>query len=456
MSDVAIPARANGSVGRAGDRVRVAFLAQENMPVPPPGPGGSIARIVYHLAYELASGFDGRFDVIVCSRHHPDLPEGTRDGVRYLRVGIGNDRRRHAAYEQLIRVLRRLDLPHRGLQGMPYYSHDYASRGLRRLAELDPDIVHIQNVSQFLPLTRRLAPQAKLILQMNCDWLRQLPPRIVRTRLAYADLVLGASEYITGRIQEAFPEVADRCRTLYNGTDLELLMPRAELPPHLRWLEADLRARFGLGDGPVILYVGGFAVEKGTACLLRAFERVLGKIPHATLLLVGAHNRYFQVRSPRGRRSRAELRRTQDSYPLEIEHLAGRLGDRVVIAGGAPHDHLPAYYALADVYVMPSTGPEPFSLTVPEAMGCGLPVVGTAHGGTPEIVEDGITGFLVPPGNEEALAVALVRLCGDPPLATTMGARARALVAERFTWRAQAEKLAAYYEELVSARRCRT
>jgi glycosyltransferase involved in cell wall biosynthesis len=135
-----------------------------------------------------------------------------------------------------------------------------------------------------------------------------------------------------------------------------------------------------------------------------------------------------------------------------VERLVARLGSRVVVVGGAPHDELAAYYALADVYTMPSSGPEPFSLTVPEAMGCGLPVVGTAHGGTVEIVEEGVTGLLVPPGDVAALAAALVRLCREPALATAMGARARARVAEHFTWPTQAARLAGYYDELVRTR----
>jgi glycosyltransferase involved in cell wall biosynthesis len=453
MSDVAAPGNRSSP---ARDRVRVAFLAQENLPVPPPVPGGSIARIVYHLAHELAGGFDDRFDVTVCSIRHPELPEGELDGVRYLRVGAGGDPRRHAVLRQVIRVQRRLNLPHRELQGMRLYARGYATAGLRRLAELDPDIVQIQNVSQFLPLARRLAPQARLVLQMNCDWLRQLDSRTARRRLAHVDLVLGASDYITNRIRDGFPELADRCRTLYNGTDLELLAPRDQQPENLRRLAADLRARFRLGEGPVILYVGGFAVEKGTVELLLAFELVLREVPEATLVLVGAHNRYFQARSPRGWRARADTIANRKTYRQRVERLVARLGDRIVVAGGAPHDELAAYYALADVYTMPSTDPEPFSLTVPEAMGCGLPVVGTAHGGTVEIVDDGVTGLQVPPGDERALADALVRLCRDRPLAAAMGARARALVADRFTWRAQAERLAGYYDEHMGLRQCRS
>jgi glycosyltransferase involved in cell wall biosynthesis len=119
-----------------------------------------------------------------------------------------------------------------------------------------------------------------------------------------------------------------------------------------------------------------------------------------------------------------------------------------------PPDELPAYYALADVYTMPSSSPEPFSLTVPEAMGCGLPVVATAQGGDPEIAENGVTGLLVPPRDEVALARAIVQLLENRRLAEAMGARARALVADRFTWRAQAARLAAYYDELVAAQPC--
>jgi glycosyltransferase involved in cell wall biosynthesis len=436
------------------ERVRAGFLAQPNHPVPPHVPGGSISRIVYHLAHELASMPGPRFDVTVCSLHHPSIEEGRYDGVQYLRVGTGRDPQRHALAAQAVRVLRRLDLPHREPPGMAFYARDYASAGLHRLAALEPDIVHLQNFSQFLPHAARVVPGAKLVLQMNCDWLRQLHPRTARSRLAHADLILGASDYITARIRDGFPELADRCRTLHNGTDLDLLRPRDELPPALQRLAADLRARFGLASGPVVLYVGGFAVEKGTACLLQAFERVLRKVPDATLLLLGAHNRYFQVRAPRSRHERSELRRTQKAYGREVERLAARLGKRVVVARGAPHDELSAYYALADVYTMPSTGPEPFSLTVPEAMGCGLPVVGTAHGGTPEIVEDGVNGLLVPPADVDALADALALLCSDRPLAAAMGAHGRALVAEHFTWRAQATRLAAYYDELVGVRPC--
>jgi spore coat protein SA len=432
----------------------VGFLAQENLPVPPPSLGGSVSRVVYELARELAADSQRRYDVTVCSRDHPEVPEGRHSGVRYLRVGVGRDVQRYSLYMPALKVLRRLDLPHRDLQGMPFYAHGYASAGLLRLAELDPDVVHLQNVSQFLPLARRLVPRASLVLHMHADWLTQLPQRSVRSRLRHADLVLGVSDYITNGIRDRFPDLAARCHTLYNGADVESFQPRDMLPPRLARLARDLRLRLGLGDGPVMFYVGGFAVDKGITSLLHAFAATLRELPDARLVLVGAHNRYFQVRSPRGRRARTEFRQAQKAQPQRVERLFEQLRDRVIVVGRVPHDELPAYYALADVYTMPSTSPEPFSLTVPEAMSCGLPVVGTAHGGTPEIVEDGVTGLLVPPGDESALAEALVRLCRDRALASAMGARARALVTQRFSWQSQAMRLATYYDELVSVQPC--
>src|SRR5579862_3174270 len=159
---------------------RVAFLAQENLAVPPPVPGASVSRVVHELSRRLV---ERRFDVTVASLPHPTVGEGMHEGVRYLRVDNGRDPRMHDTYHQILRIARRLDLPHRELQGTALYSRDYARNGLVRLAEYRPDVVHLQNVSQFVPLARRLIPDARIVLHMHCDWLRQLPSATARRRL---------------------------------------------------------------------------------------------------------------------------------------------------------------------------------------------------------------------------------------------------------------------------------
>jgi spore coat protein SA len=420
--------------------MRVAFLAQENLAVPPPVPGSSVSRVVHELARRLSSQ---EIDVTVCSLPHPDVPEGEYEGVHYLRVPSGLDHRSHTAYKQALRVLRRFDLPHRELQGVPFYGHNYAKAGLLRLAEHDPDIVHLQNVSQYVPLARQLLPRARIVLHMHCDWLRQLPPTVARRRLAETGLVLGVSDYISGRVEEGFPELAARVRTLHNGVDVESFAPG-------RFDRAAARANHGRGDGPIVLYVGTIATEKGVDVLVQAFGHVLAEQPDATLVILGAPNRYFQVRAPRTRAARAEQRRRQRGYADEVHSLAEPFGERVVFPGARPHGELAEWYALADVFAMPSTGEEPFPLPVLEALASGLPVVATARGGLPESVLDGVDGRLVPSGDAPALAGALLDVLADPARRAELGSRGRELVVDRFTWALAADRLASYYRELVA------
>jgi len=105
------------------------------------------------------------------------------------------------------------------------------------------------------------------------------------------------------------------------------------------------------------------------------------------------------------------------------------------------------------VFVCPSVY-EPFGLINIEAMACGLPVVASAVGGIPEIIVEGVTGYLVPvPAGETALGPALAErvneLLDDPARARAMGEAGRLRVAERFTWKAIAAETGALYASLV-------
>jgi glycosyltransferase involved in cell wall biosynthesis len=93
---------------------------------------------------------------------------------------------------------------------------------------------------------------------------------------------------------------------------------------------------------------------------------------------------------------------------------------------------------------------ELLGLVVLEAMASGTPVICSRTGGLPEVVQHGVTGFLVEPGNVEELRDRLDELLGDPQLTTAMGRRARELVLERFTWKRCAQRCLEVYEELTS------
>jgi alpha-maltose-1-phosphate synthase len=106
-------------------------------------------------------------------------------------------------------------------------------------------------------------------------------------------------------------------------------------------------------------------------------------------------------------------------------------------------------YSHAAVFCCPSVY-EPFGLINLEAMACGTPVVASTVGGILEVVVDGVTGLLVPPGQPAALAAALTSVLQDPERARMMGRAGRARVEERFSWASVAERTERVYADAIS------
>ena len=120
------------------------------------------------------------------------------------------------------------------------------------------------------------------------------------------------------------------------------------------------------------------------------------------------------------------------------------MADRVIFTGR--RDDVPAVTAALDVAVLPSYR-EAQGLTILEAMALSRPVVASNVGGIPEMVEDGVTGLLVPPHQPGPLADAIVRLLTDHPLADTLGRAGHDLVHERFSVEAMVHAICELYEE---------
>jgi len=131
-----------------------------------------------------------------------------------------------------------------------------------------------------------------------------------------------------------------------------------------------------------------------------------------------------------------------------------RLHNRIDFLGKASTEELVRLYCRSQIVACPSLY-EGFGLPAVEAMACGVPVVATSAGALSEIIEDGVTGITVPPGDSDALRDALRRLLLDPELCRRMGEAGRQRVVERFTWRQTALRTAEVYEEVCgrSARR---
>ena len=135
----------------------------------------------------------------------------------------------------------------------------------------------------------------------------------------------------------------------------------------------------------------------------------------------------------------------------ELEAMRARLGlARVVeFAGAAEQAEVLAWWQRATIAALTSTS-EGMPVSLMEAAACGVPAVAPAVGGIPELVEDGVTGLLVPVGDTQALAAALEQLLRNPELAARMGMAARRRVEERFSLMGQVDRLLALWAELVS------
>ncbi|MCI0371713.1 MAG: glycosyltransferase, partial [candidate division NC10 bacterium] len=120
-----------------------------------------------------------------------------------------------------------------------------------------------------------------------------------------------------------------------------------------------------------------------------------------------------------------------------------------VTFAGEQADVRPWLHRMA-LYVQPSIA-EGMSNSILEAMACGLPVVATRVGGTPEVVEDGVSGLLVPPEDPAAMAKALVTLLRDPPRCAAMGDAGRNRVAREFTETEMIRRTTAFLDALVDA-----
>jgi glycosyltransferase involved in cell wall biosynthesis len=142
-----------------------------------------------------------------------------------------------------------------------------------------------------------------------------------------------------------------------------------------------------------------------------------------------------------------------DPFPGEERALAdldrstAAAGDRFRVLGFRAD--ITRILGAADVVVVPSKRPDPLPNSALEALAAGVPVVAAAHGGLPEIVRDGETGLLVPPGDARALAAALRRLADDPSLRERMGVAAAADVRERFALERMLDGADAVYRSLI-------
>jgi len=204
-------------------------------------------------------------------------------------------------------------------------------------------------------------------------------------------------------------------RIIPNGVDLDFFQSRAK--PIERFCDGR----------PNVLFVGRLEKRKGFGFLLDAFKIVRAEVPQARLLVVGAFD-------------------DDDKKPF-VEYVRRNRIHGVRFIGRVPEEELPRYYHTCDVFCAPSLGYESFGMVLVEAMAAGKPVVASAIPGYTEVVKSGAEGLLVPPGDSQALARAIIHLLNNPQLREWMGEMGRKKAA-RYSWRQIASEVLEYYQEV--------
>lgn len=262
----------------------------------------------------------------------------------------------------------------------------------------------------------------------------------MRGAAAAADVVVAMDRSLEPLVERHLGVEAGRRETLPNAVDTAALRAAAD-PDRGR----ELLARWGLaGAAPVFLSVGRVAPNKGYELMVRALARASGEPggepgerrgkpgdPGGAGRLAAGWG-WVLVGDGSARRG------------VEAEARAAGLS-RAVIAGRLPDADVRALCAVADWFVHP-TRYEGSSIVTLEAMAHGLPVIASRTGGLPDKVEEGVTGFLVPPGDEAALAQALVRTREAD--ARGMGGAGRELCEQRFSWEVVGRRYVRLYRRL--------
>jgi len=252
---------------------------------------------------------------------------------------------------------------------------------------------------------RFAAPRLKSIICTHGIEVWEPLARMRRSALRGANVVLAPSKYTAEHVAAVQRVATKKIRVLPWALD-----PQFET---LASSGAKSAAPANFPVGHVVLTVGRWRADeryKGMDTLITALPRLLPRWPELQLVAVGDGD------------DRAWL-----------EDLAEETGvDRHVhFLQGLNYQELAACYGHCEMFALPSRG-EGFGLVYLEAMACGKPVIGGAHGGAPEVIEDGKTGYLVPHGDAAQLAIAMETLLADATLREEMGRRGKQRVENEF------------------------
>jgi glycosyltransferase involved in cell wall biosynthesis len=373
--------------------MRVALVGDEYYP-----DIGGAARYAFELSLQLVKL---GIEAVVITHAHPGQPEEEEiAGVKIKRV------------KGLV-----LNDPHRAASPLLFRRcHKYILDGKF-------DVVHGLDIySSMSQMVIRFAHRHQIPCVITCHTVSESPFSIFLQRpiglaLRKADRLIAVSQ-AAARFSRllGFPE--KRITVVPNGVDLSCF--NGEIDASL------MREELGIGDEPLVVTASRLIKRKNPDLLISAFARVLEVVPDAKLVIAGSG-------------------REKDNLSRQIKGL--NITNSVFMVGGLAKGKVAQLMAAADVFALPSKM-ESFGLSLLEASAAGVPVVCSNAGGVPEVFQDGFNALLYPPGDDNAMAKAIICLIQGRKLAKAISANA-VETASRFTWKMAAERTLRVYEEVL-------
>jgi L-malate glycosyltransferase len=297
------------------------------------------------------------------------------------------------------------------------------------LREIRPDILHMHCLDALVaPVLLRFRPfvvsvwGADIVGETGLaadDWRFKFLKKIV---LRNADAVIALSRFLAVSTCEYGELPPERVLTHYWGVDLEQFKRKEPSDGSTK------------NDTIVLGFVKHLLPKYGPEYFIRAVAKVRSQYAYIKAVMIG-----------------------DGPLRAELESLAMALGiqDIITFIGSVPHDAVPSYMSQFDIFIMPSVyESETFGVAAAEAQAMGIPVVATRVGGIPEAVADGLTGLLVPPRDEGAIADAVIRLIEDRQLRESMSKAGPLFVAQHFDWEKNVGAVEQLYYSLLSKQNC--
>ncbi|MBI5788300.1 MAG: glycosyltransferase [Candidatus Schekmanbacteria bacterium] len=282
------------------------------------------------------------------------------------------------------------------------------------------DIIHayLYKANIFGTLVAKNVGIPVIISNRNVNSLMRFREKLIHKKIsALADKITAVSDEVKSQdLELGIP--ADKIITIYNGVEI----------PNRQLVDIPNKKReLGLNSDDVVIgTVANLAPRKGHKYLLEAAAKIIAVKPSVKFLLIGDGG------------LKQELLETARNL---------KLGKNVIFAGH--REDVAELLAVMDIFVLPSLG-EGMSNALLEAMAAGLPCVATNVGGNPEVVQDGVTGFIVPPKEPDKIAEAVCRLLADKQMALALGMKGKKRVMSKFTVREMVLQMERLYWDCLS------